>query len=631
MTPDPYAPYLRQADQLFAQGEIVKAGQIWQAILKQQPAHAEARERLLAVRDRLLAQRQEEERVVAQAVPPQPPTPLPEPVQPPSPAPPSPVPAPAPAVVTAPPTPLPPPPAHPPAPAPPALGPSTPVPSTPVAPPPPPHVEPERLVIEGCTLYDMGQVADALQKWEQALALDPTQSLALGYANGARRELGLPPLQGTAPAAPAEEPAPQADEDVDKLLREAVQLYDMGLTEEAISKWEHVLALEPHREEIRGYLRQARKEVTQAAAQPAPVQPPPPAPTPALPPASAVSPAAPAPTPEAEALALKLRQAEHLLTLQRPDEAAFTYQQALRLAPGNPEVLAGLERCRRPQPRAGTSSSGISLDLPDRIAMVEEEPTLIVTDPGRVEPPASMTRSAPAPREGLSLPARLQEASSNLPWLREPKVWAITGGSALTLTVALYAIHSYRRDQELKEAVKAARQAAIAPVAQQAQSPDLTETPAAILREGESALEADPLRAYFRAQYILAQNPGDAAAAQLLEKAKAALPGGAVGATLPEFQKHLQAGDLEAAAKVMDALLRAQPDDPALRAKAASLHLAFCAAHAGQAKWDAAAEDLRQGRALFPSDKSWQARLLLLERVKTLPKSQQAAWLPLLG
>lgn len=585
MTPDPYAPHLRQADQLFAQGEIVKAGQIWQAILKQQPAHAEARERLLALRDRLLAQRQEAERAAAQAAPPQPPAPLPEPVQPP--------------------------PTPPPTPAPPA--PALPLPSP---------VEPERLVIEGCTLYDMGQVADALQKWEQALALDPTQSLALGYANGARRELGLPALQGSAPAAPIEEKAPQADEDVDKLLREAVQLYDMGLTEEAISKWEHVLTLEPHREEIRGYLRQARLEVTQTAAQPAPVQPPPPAPIPAP---------APVPAPEAEALALKLRQAEHLLTLQRPDEAAFTYQQALRLAPGNPEALAGLERCRRPRPQAGASNSGISLDPPGRISLVEEEPTLVVTDPGRVEPPAAMTRSAPSPREGLSLPTRLQEASSRFPWLREPKVWAITGGSVLTLVVVLYAIHTYRRDQELKEAVKAARQAAIAPVAQQAQSPDLTETPAAILREGESVLEADPLRAYFRAQFILAQNPGDAAAAQLLEKAKATLPGGAAGASLPEFQKHLQVGDLDAAAKVMDALLRTQPDDPALRARAARLHLAFCAAHAGQAQWDKAADDLRQGRALFPSDKSWQARLLLLERVKTLPKSQQAAWLPLLG
>ncbi|HLP31013.1 MAG TPA: hypothetical protein VK150_06600, partial [Geothrix sp.] len=89
--------------------------------------------------------------------------------------------------------------------------------------------------------------------------------------------------------------------------------------------------------------------------------------------------------------------------------------------------------------------------------------------------------------------------------------------------------------------------------------------------------------------------------------------------------------DLEAALKVMDALLRAQPGDADLRARAARLHLALCAAHAGQAKWDEAREDLLRGRALFPSDKTWQARLKLLDRVKTLPKPQQAAWIPLLG
>ncbi|WP_257307169.1 tetratricopeptide repeat protein [Geothrix campi] len=602
MTPDPYAPHLRQADQLFAQGEVIKAGQIWQAILKQQPAHAEARERLLALREHLLVQREAEARAAAT------PPPLP------SPLPPAPESEPEPVRVAAP------------------------------APPPrvsvPASVEPDRLLIEGCTLYDMGQVPDALQKWEQVLALDPTHTLALGYANGARRELGLAPLQAAAPTAPPEEPAPVPDEDVDKLLREAVQLYDMGLTEEAISKWEHVLALEPHRDEIRGYLRQARLEVTQAEAPPPPTQAavPAPAPTsrPSPTPAAAIPALAAVPAPEAEALALKLRQAEHLLGLQRPDEAAFTYQQALQLAPGNREALAGLERCRRPQVQAGSTGSGIALDLPnhqasDRIAMVDEEATLIIPDPGRVEPPASLTRTAPAPREGLSLPARLLEASSSLPWLREPKVWAMAGGGTLALAVGLYAIHSYQQDQELKEAVKAARTAAVAPVLQQAQSPDLSETPAAILREGETALDREPLRAYFRAQAVLALNPGDAAAAQLLEKARAALPGGATGASLPEFQKHLQNGDLDAAAKVMDALLRAQPDDPGLRARAARLYLTFCGAHAGQAKWDEAAEDLRRGRALVPSDKSWQARLNLLERVKTLPKSQQAAWLPLLG
>jgi hypothetical protein len=472
------------------------------------------------------------------------------------------------------------------------------------------------MVIEGCTLYDLGQVADALQKWEQALALDPGHTLALGYANGARRELGLPPLQDSAPAGVPEDLAPAAEEDVAKLLREAVQLYDMGLTEEAISKWERVLVLEPHREEVRVYLRQAKQEVTQAQLS-APVA----APT--------VQP--PAPPSDAEALALKLRQAEHLLSLQRYEEAAFTFQQALSLAPGHPAVLEGLERCRRPRAAAPSLAVEPAFDPRARIAMVEEEPTLVMTHPGPVEPPLSLTKSAPAAREGLTLPDRLQEASTRLPWLREPRVWAWAGGISLALGVGLYAVHTYRKDQELKEAVKAARAAAVAPVLQQAQAPDLAETPAAMLQEAETALEVDPLHAYLRVQAVLAQNPGDAAAAQLLEKARLGLPGGVTGASLPEFQKHLQNGDLEAAAKVMDALLRAQPDDPSLRIRAARLHLALCSAHVSQAKWAEAAEDLRRGRALFPADKTWQTRLRLLERVKTLPKAEQAAWLPLLG
>src|SRR5512133_3213438 len=121
MTPDPYAPYLRQADELFARGEIVKAGQIWQAILKQQPTHTEARERLVALRERLLAEREAQ---AAAALPPPAPQPAPEP-------------EPAPAPVPEP------------------LPPATPVVSS---------EEPDRLVIQGCTLYDMGQVPDALQK-----------------------------------------------------------------------------------------------------------------------------------------------------------------------------------------------------------------------------------------------------------------------------------------------------------------------------------------------------------------------------------------------------------------------------------------------------------------------------------
>jgi len=610
MTTDPYAPHLRQADNLFAKGEIVKAGQIWQAILKQQPSHTAARERLLAVKQHLLALREAE--AAAQAAPPAPP-PAPEAEA-----------APEPAVAAAPeppPAPEPFPPIPVPVPAPVVADTRSTSPEAALAVPEPPkvttgHLDPERLLAEGCTLYDMGQLQDALQKWEQVLMLDPAHALARGYANGARRELGL----GALPAEPA--PAPvsvadhHADEDIDKLLREAVQLYDMGLTEEAITKWERILAMEPERHEIAGYLREARREVGQATSSAA-------APT--------STPTAPV---EPDNLDLKLRQAEHLLGLQRHEEAAFTFQQALQLAPGNARALNGLERCRKPSspppPEARSTAPVMTLDAQGRIAMADEDRSA-PGDPQGVEPPAALQLATAAPRVGPSLPDRLREATEQLPWLREPKFLAAIGGGLLAVIVVLALVHGYRKDQALKEEVRAARAAAVAPVAQQAQAPDLAETPAAIRQEVEIALGTDPLRAYLRAEALLRLNANDAAAAQLLEKARTGLPGGVSGASLPEFQKHLQNGDLEAAHKVMDALLRAQPDSADLRGRAGRLHLTLCFAHASQAKWDEAEEDLLRGRALFPGDKTWQVRLKLLEKVKALPKNQQAAWIPLLS
>lgn len=605
MSPDPYAPYLRQADDLFSKGELVKAGQIWQAILKQAPQHVEARGRLLQVKQRLLAQQ-------AEAAPPPPPAPepvVPEPVVPEPLAPPmaripeaAPAPPPQPAPV---PEPIPfPAPAQPPVPA--SAGPG--------------ESDPYRLLNEGCTLFDMGQVEDALRKWEQVLALEPGHRLAREYANGARRDLGLPPLEAPATAA-ADRPGAAADEeDIDKLLREAVQLYDIGLVEEAVAKWERVLAAEPDRQDVRTYLSQARTELGQR----------PEAPLHAAPAAPSRSPG-----PDPGQLDLKLRQADHLLSLQRHEEAAFTFQQALALDPGNPRALDGLERCRPTPARAPgrpapAPAPVLALDPQGRIAMAEDPDRTLITEPPAVAPPASLVK-APAPRQGLSVPDRVQSLAERLPWLREPKVLAMIGGGVLVLLLGGGLIHRYRRDQALREAVRAARTAALAPVSQQAQAQDLAETPAAIREEAQTALDTDPLRAYLRAATLVQRDPSDAAAARLLEKARAALPGGAVGATLAEYQKHLQAGDLDAAATVMDALLRATPDDADLRARAGRLQLALCTAHAAQGKWDDATLDLQRGRALFPDDRGWQARLKLLDSVRTMPKAQRGDWIALLG
>jgi hypothetical protein len=218
-----------------------------------------------------------------------------------------------------------------------------------------------------------------------------------------------------------------------------------------------------------------------------------------------------------------------------------------------------------------------------------------------------------------------------MPWLQNPKVLVALGGGLVVGILVLGGLHSYRKDQALKEEVRAARQAAMAPLAAQTTAQDLVEAPAALRQEAEATQTTDPLRAYLRAEALAARLPGDPGAAQLLEKSRAGLSGGITGASLPEFQKHVQDGDLEAAAKVMDTLLRATPGDGGLRSRAARLHLALCSAHAAQAKWDSAEEDLLRGRALFPSDKTWQVRLKLLEKVKALPKDQRAAWVTLLG
>jgi hypothetical protein len=343
--------------------------------------------------------------------------------------------------------------------------------------------------------------------------------------------------------------------------------------------------------------------------------------------------------PEVESLDLKLRQAEHLLSLQRHEEAAFTFQQALRLSPGDARALLGLERCRKPsgpakEPLVALHSFTpvMALDTQGRIAMADQEtrPTASAESQG-IQPPAALLKAAPAPRVGLSVPDRVRQAAGRMPWLKETKVLAILSGCLLMLLVGFAFLQGYRRDQALKEDVRAAREAAVAPLAQQSQAPDLDETPVSMREEAESALATDPLRAFLRAEALANLNPKDAAGAQLLEKARAALPGGVAGASLPEFQKHLQNGDLEAAHQVIDALLRAKPSNTDLRARAGRLHLALCTAHAGQAKWDEAREDLLRGRALFPGDKAWQIRLKLLDHVKTLPKDQQGLWIALLG
>lgn len=612
MSQDPYARYLQQAEELFSGGDIVRAGQIWQAILKQVPGHAAAREGLLRVRVALdaqatarAAQAAEGEREALAPAAPAGPAPL---------APPLPVPDPAASAPTGPVAMPEPPPAEELT----AYG-TTPAPANGASASAMDEDTQDKLLREGCTLYDMGQTEDALRKWDQLLAAVPDHAMALQYARGARQELGLP-LDGSGSVAQPSHPVTQeipiygADEEAaDKLLREGCLLYDMGLTEEAVGKWEQALKRAPHRSDIQGFLDSAHKDLADQAnapQAPAPVE-------------AAISPADE-----------KVRQAEHLMGMQRLEEAAFSYQQALDLEPNHQGARAGLLRVRAAQgapARAVPASAGSG---PVRIEMDRPDPEPEEAAPAPAQPPAALTKPAPAPRTGLQLKAPEGFDPSKVPdWAKDPKVWAAAAAGLLLVLFGSLWYQGYARDSRLAAEVASAHRAAVAKAARDAEVLSLAESPASILSEGKQALEeGDAVRAYLRAQTLLKQNPSDGAAAQLLNQARVALPtAGLVGATAEEYQKHLQEGDLDQAARVMDALLRANPEDAGLRNQARRLYLRLAEAHAAQDRWSDAQEDLQRGRALDPEDTAWNARIALLAKIKALPKGDRPLWIALLG
>ena len=613
MAPDPYARYLQQAEELFAGGEIVRAGQIWQAVLKAVPDHAGARAGLGRVKEALDAKAELERMAASLALP----EPGPATVSIPLPPPPAPEPEPA---VSFGALELPVAPAQVPAPA------SVPAPTQAMD-----EDTQEKLLREGCTLYDMGQVEDALKKWDQLLAAVPNHAMALEYARGARAEVGEAPVHASAPAAPEpttrEVPVYGEDEEAaDKLLREGCLLYDMGLPEEAVGKWEQAVKLAPHRADIQGFLDNARKDLATQAI-----------PAIDLPTTAVAMPAGSSAADE------KVRQGEHLLNLQRFEEAAFTFQQALDLDPNHAGAQDGLARSRARQsaPKASPSASTGPVRVeatprpePMRIEMDRAEPEPEPAAPAAVQPPTALTKPAPAPRQGLQIKAPEALDISKIPdWAKDPKIWAAAAGAILLTVVGVIWYQGHARDSQLQADVAAAHQAAVAKAARDAQVPDLSENDGTILSEGQQALsQGDAVRAYLRAQTLLKQNPSNGAAAQLLDKARASLPlNTLVGATAEEYQKHIQEGDLDLAGKVMDTLLRTNPDDPGLRAQAARLYLRLAEDHASQDRWSDAQVDLQRGRALSPEDSAWGARMALLPKIQGMPKGDRALWIAMLG
>jgi tetratricopeptide (TPR) repeat protein len=218
------AEFLKQASDFFDAGEVVKAGQIWQAILKKDPSIAEARNGLLNVKAAL------SKKNGATAKP---------------------------------------------------------APTQPSAAPPPAGSKPasdgatEQFLRKGCSLYDSGALTEALEAWEKVLAIEPGHYLALSYTRGVRKELGLPVADGlqpprdtgslpemqAPPARQAEVPIAQTapiSEDQAKIIaviERGSQLYKVGNIEGAVSAWESALAADPGNVLAKGYLTTARKDL----------------------------------------------------------------------------------------------------------------------------------------------------------------------------------------------------------------------------------------------------------------------------------------------------------------------------------------------------------------------------------
>ena len=594
---DRFEAHLKHAAELFAAGDLTKAGQIWQAILKKDPANRAAMAGLYQLRQHL-------DQLAAE-------------------------------------------------------------------------VDCEQLLREGCTLFDMGEVRDALAKWERILAAQPRHKLATAYVNDARRELGLPPLpapgaeaQG-APAeppraaqppgpssfqAPAPEalqhPAPQALQAsapseirppdparapaagdggpplaepsgawADQLVLEGSQLYDLGMADEAVAKWERALELVPDHTQAPAYLEMARQDLARERARPS----------------------APQPAPPQAAPDSGIHRAEQLLEQQHLEEAAQAFQRLLAQFPHDARVNRGYHRARallnaRDEPPLAAWSSRPALDLP---AAAPEEPNRrqpVLQAP--VGQPLAVTASRPPQRDGFRLPGRFP-GGAWLGWLhkritlprrlREPRNLAIALGSLLVviLGLSLYGVH--RQEVALREAVAAAERSALRPVSRMVEIPSLVETADAIRQEGEGALADAPLLAYYRAQACLELDPYNAPAQKLADLAKARLAGLAPAGAPADFDKTLASGDLEAArGSILDQLAKA-PDDLELKDRARRVELALAPIYAAKDRIPEARAALLLGRAMFPHDPTWQVRLRLLEAIQAMAAPERTPWFHLLG
>ena len=480
------------------------------------------------------------------------------------------------------------------------------------------------LIRQGCTLFEMDQIEDAVVKWTKVLKVEPNHHLALEYVASARQELARQAAKPARSVIALAEPAPPsaavpelASEDTGvgifesrlfSLLQEGLRLYHNGNTDGAMAHWREMLALDPDNEDARAYLSLAQKGTSATAFMDVSI---------GGTGSSTID--ATRKILNAEALEQKCHQGERLMRLNKLEQAELAFKVVLAQAPRHERASRGLEQVK---------------------ALLAERPPEAEPEAGSawenavVMPPAAVTAPGQLARRGLALPSAIADMARDYPWLKSKGVWGGVAGVLLVLIAGGFVFHQRRLDAKLASDRSTFSSAALAQVSRGNEAPDLSEKPPGIRTEAELAIREDPVRAYHRAKEFLRLNPGDMSASQLLDRAREALALNADTprtATLADFQKHLSQGDLELAEADIDALLRAKPDDSDLMQRASRLYLVLAQIQASRERWDEAKDALLKGRALNPADRSWQGRLKLLEKIPNQPKAERPGWIAFLG
>ena len=517
----------------------------------------------------------------------------------------------------------------------------------------------ERYLLKGRSLYDEGDLQGALEAWEKAFAIDPGQSLVQSYARGVRRELGLPmpddlrhPAQEGNDSPLAEKPlddnsdqldskasgcsghppsnisyaesgfvnieierrAPAlpkktgGDEEIRLLIDRGSNLYEMGQLENAVVAWSEALALDPDNSLIKSYLSLAQSDLDNEKA---------------IIPSDCGPSLTQAPPEDDGPTAL-------------PSISSSGATETNRIRNGNASSATAPFRNQSSRTATAEDDSGESASknrfgktTGDPIAPHDKRSASASAKNPITQMPDVVTHSPALNRHGPSLHDDIHIS----PLLPRPRVLAISLVAALLLVVGAFWIKATQKDALLKAAQTAIREAAIKQAAQYEKVEPLALTTAELGAQARAAMADSPIKAFMLAQEAIKRDPMDTSAPKLLEDAKRAmaalpLPQDAKGGSLNQL---MAAGNLDSAEKLLEARLMQNPGDMRTRENLARITLLAARAYARLGRWDSARSQLSMGAALFPNDLAWRARLKLLDYLQSAPEDEQRRWIELLG